>query len=94
MGTTYNFDINIDASGRFTCEYTGCNRNYSTVGNLRTHMKTHKGNKCEILSIYISVSLKFFYFFANRIISYRKVSETNNSIWIVFSIVICNIFLI
>ncbi|XP_076247027.1 uncharacterized protein LOC143186999 isoform X1 [Calliopsis andreniformis] len=36
-------DINQKHIGRYICEYEGCNRTYSTVGNLRTHMKTHKG---------------------------------------------------
>ncbi|OAD47025.1 Metal regulatory transcription factor 1, partial [Eufriesea mexicana] len=36
-------DLSQKHIGRYTCEYEGCNRTYSTVGNLRTHMKTHKG---------------------------------------------------
>ena len=37
-------DTNQKHISRYTCEYDGCSRTYSTVGNLRTHMKTHKGN--------------------------------------------------
>ncbi|KAG7199088.1 hypothetical protein KM043_017983 [Ampulex compressa] len=36
-------DTNQKHISRYTCEYEGCTRTYSTVGNLRTHMKTHKG---------------------------------------------------
>ncbi|XP_077286022.1 metal response element-binding Transcription Factor-1 [Arctopsyche grandis] len=37
------FNGDNNSVGRFSCEFFGCNRNYSTIGNLRTHMKTHKG---------------------------------------------------
>ncbi|KAF7994480.1 hypothetical protein HCN44_003952 [Aphidius gifuensis] len=36
-------DTNQKHISRYECEYDGCARTYSTVGNLRTHMKTHKG---------------------------------------------------
>lgn len=36
-------DTNQELVSRYTCEYKDCSRTYSTVGNLRTHMKRHKG---------------------------------------------------
>ncbi|KAJ8985567.1 hypothetical protein NQ317_011527 [Molorchus minor] len=41
--TSTNPDTKEITINRFHCEYDGCSRTYSTVGNLRTHMKTHKG---------------------------------------------------
>ncbi|KAJ8910992.1 hypothetical protein NQ315_010821 [Exocentrus adspersus] len=41
--TSTNPDTKETTINRFHCEYDGCYRTYSTVGNLRTHMKTHKG---------------------------------------------------
>ncbi|CAH0556849.1 unnamed protein product [Brassicogethes aeneus] len=41
--TSTNPDTKEITINRFHCEYDGCARTYSTVGNLRTHMKTHKG---------------------------------------------------
>lgn len=35
---------------RFECEYDGCDRRYTSMGNLRTHMKVHEGKfnfKCD-----------------------------------------------
>lgn len=36
----------------FTCEFSGCNRSYTTLGNLKTHLKAHKGKK-QLITLYI-----------------------------------------
>lgn len=40
-------DSNQKHINRYNCQYEGCTRTYSTIGNLRTHMKTHKGEILE-----------------------------------------------
>ncbi|CAG9854260.1 unnamed protein product [Phyllotreta striolata] len=41
--TSTDPDTKENAVNRFRCDFEGCSRTYSTVGNLRTHLKTHKG---------------------------------------------------
>ena len=33
----------VDSSRRFDCVYDGCERTYSSMGNLKTHLKSHEG---------------------------------------------------
>ena len=39
-----NPETNKKSVKRFHCEYDGCERAYTTAGNLKTHLKAHKVN--------------------------------------------------
>lgn len=39
-----NTETNKKEYKRYNCEFEGCTRTYSTIGNLRNHMRSHKGN--------------------------------------------------
>lgn len=30
---------------KYTCEYDGCFKSYTTAGNLKTHIKIHRGER-------------------------------------------------
>lgn len=40
---SHNPETNEREIKRYNCKYDGCERSYSTAGNLKTHQKTHLG---------------------------------------------------
>lgn len=61
-------DTNQKHINRYNCQYEGCSRTYSTIGNLRTHVKTHKGKilKYNFFRQKIIICIYSFVFFNNK----------------------------
>lgn len=65
-------DSNQKHINRYNCQYEGCSRTYSTIGNLRTHMKTHKG---EIWSNQFCIENRYAFFsdfFKNAVKNWKR----------------------
>jgi hypothetical protein len=46
---------------KFVCEYDGCLRSYTTAGNLKTHIKIHRGEQQSLLlNVFMTRNLFFF----------------------------------
>ncbi|GFS35076.1 metal regulatory transcription factor 1 [Nephila pilipes] len=43
---------------KFYCDYEGCERKYSTAGNLKTHQKRHKGMIFNCMVMFLCVSFQ------------------------------------